>query len=164
MFKQIKAQNKFSNRLPQKWVWFLKWDTDLFKKVLFQCFWFVDCDGSARICCRWTCASMSPWMGWVPTPTLKQMVPSTILVTALARTWVWLTTSSRSPLHRKVIHPVNINTNDCCFIDFISIKVRETQMFYDLQVRYFWVMDILVHGVCLCGLIDLKIDEAKAQK
>lgn len=63
----------------------------------------------ACIYIRWTCVSTSQWMGWLPTPTLTQMVQSITSATALARTWVWLTTLSRSHLLRKVTFYPNVN-------------------------------------------------------
>lgn len=55
-----------------------------------------------NVCSRWICVSISQWTVLQLTHTSKQMVRSTISVTALAKTWVWLTTSWRSPLRRKV--------------------------------------------------------------
>lgn len=47
-------------------------------------------------------------MGSQRTPTLKQTVQSTTLATASARTWVWLTISSRSHRHKEVSHAVSM--------------------------------------------------------
>lgn len=107
----------------------------------------------ACICIRWICASTSQWMGWLPTPTLTQTVQSITSVTALARTWVWLITLSRSHLLGKAR---GLNVRD--LTDFFHYELNKVEILQKTFKMIYFLLNLVLNWVYL-HLFQHKLDK-----